>query len=166
MEINRLSNVSSGNPTASQPPDLLSRLRAAGTIEAVVVRQLGDQLLLDSRLGAILTSNRLDYRVGDRLLLSLAGDPDRPILKSRRQSTTPVSLDRGQHPALAQALDRTGIALAAVKRVAPDAVELGMSNRTVRLAGRLPIAEQHSLLLLRDAANGRIELEPVDSKTV
>ncbi len=164
MEINRFSDVSNSKPASSRPADLLARLRAAGTIEAVVVRQIGEQLLLDSRLGSILTSNRLDYRPGDRLLLSLSGDPERPVLQSRRQPAATVTLERGQHPALAQALGKARSALAAVERVAPGSVLLRISNQSVRLDGRLPLAEKHSLLQVRDAGSGRIEIDPVDLK--
>ena len=76
MDINLPSELTNPRPSTAAGGDLLAQLRAAGTIEAEVIKVLKDSLLLSSRLGEILTRNTLNYKTGDRLYLRL--DERRP----------------------------------------------------------------------------------------
>ena len=91
MDINLPSDLIKPGPASASSGDLLAQLRAAGTIEAEVVKVLQDSLLLRSRLGDILTRNTLNYRAGDRINLRLDERGPAPVLKSSPAPAKPVA---------------------------------------------------------------------------
>ena len=97
MDIKSLSDSLTGRAPVSQNGDLLAQLKAAGTIEAEVIQVLQDKLLLSSRLGDILTSNSLNYKVGDQLNLRLGGSEQNPVLKASPRIPGPIILDGGKN---------------------------------------------------------------------
>ena len=130
MDIKSLSDSLTSRPPVLQNGDLLAQLKAAGTIEAEVIKVLQDKLLLSSRLGDILTSNSLNYKVGDQLNLRLGGSEQNPVLKASPKQTGPMTLTSDQNLRLSRALPSDQPVLAVVTRIVAQRIE-------IRLAGKL-----------------------------
>ena len=93
MDIKIPSEPSSVRAASVQVGDLLSQLRVAGTVEARVVKLLNEnQLLLNTRLGQILTSSTLDYRAGDRIKLRLDESSGQAVLKASSVEIKPLKV--------------------------------------------------------------------------
>ncbi len=162
MDIDRLNPISHNRPAGGDIGDLLTRLRAAGSVEAEVMRVLGERLLLRSELGEILTRNRLDLQTGDRLRLRLAGSDSEPVLRATPVPGKPATIASAELPRLARALPADRPALAEIVRVLPRATEIRLAGRTHTLPLRIEPAGSRLLSLERRPATGSIELRPLE----
>ena len=150
-----------------QPGDLLAQLRAAGTLEAEVVRLLRDnQLLLNSRLGQIRTQNSLDYRVGDRINLRLDESSGQAVFKTSRAEARPILLDGRSNPELVRALPPERPQLARVLRVLARHAEIRLAEQVMRLPRSPEIKAGQWLSLERRDAGQRIEIMPLQNKAL
>lgn len=161
MDIDRLTPIPDTRPAASDVSDLLGRLRAAGSVEAEVIRVLKDQLLLRSELGEILARNRLDLRPGDRVRIRLAGNPSAPVLRVSPAPPKPISVTDDAVPRLARALPADRPVLAEILRVLPAATEIRWAGRTHSLPLRIESADRSLLSLERRPATATIVLTPL-----
>jgi hypothetical protein len=166
MDIKSLSALLTGKPAASQTGDLLAQLKAAGTIEAEVIKVLQGKLLLSSRLGEILTSNTLNYKPGDQINLRLSGDEQNPVLKASPRIPRPVTLDSGQNPRLNRALPLDQPVLAVVSKVTTRRIEIRLAGQTLTLPRPAGVSKNQLLNLQRNDARRTIEITPVDRKLI
>ena len=70
-------------PSQAVNPVLIDSLRTAGGLEAEILQSTRGQLLLQTRLGQLLTLNTLGFRSGERLLLRLDSEAETPRLLVR-----------------------------------------------------------------------------------
>ena len=149
-----------------QSSNLLAQLKAAGTIEAEVIKVLQDKLLLSSRLGEILTSNSLNYKTGDQLNLRLAGSDLEPVLKVSPRQSGPVTLDDNQNPRLTRLVPVNTAVLAIVTSVVPQRIQIRLAEQILTLPHQPGIARGQLLSLQRNNASQKIEITPVDRKLI
>ena len=166
MDIKSLDESLTVRFPVSQSGNLLAQLKAAGTIEAEVIRVLQDKLLLSSRLGEILTSNSLNYKAGDQLNIRLAGSDLEPVLKVSPRQSGPVTLDSNQIPRLSRLVPVNGAVLAIVTSVAPPRIQIRLADQILTLPRQPGIARDQLLSLQRNNANQKIEIKPVDRKLI
>ena len=167
MEIRNSSDLPGAQLGIARVSDLLTQLRAAGSIEAEVVKLLQDnKLLLNTRLGQILTSNKLQYRPGDRLMLRLDDSGQQPVLKVSTPAVKTVSLDSRQHPELARQLPPDQPLLARVVKIVAQRAEVQLADQLVRLPRQITAVRNQVLSLRRNDANRSIEVTPIDRKAI
>lgn len=167
MEIRNSSDMPGAQPGITRVSDLLTQLRAAGSIEAEVVKLLQDnKLLLNTRLGQILTSNKLHYKPGDRIILRIDDSGQQPVLKVSAPAVKPVSLDGRQHPELVRQLPPDQPLLARVVKVVAQRAEVQLAEQLVRLPRQITAVRNQILSLRRNDANRSIEVTPIDRKAV
>ncbi len=155
------------NPAVKQVGDLLAQLKAAGTIEAQVVKLLKDnQLLLTSRLGQILTSNSLDYKPGDRVNLRLDESSGQPVLKASPAAVKPIRLDSRENPELTRLLPPERPMLARVARIVAQRAEIQIADNIVRLPRQLMFPRNQILSLQREDSQRSIEIRPLQPKAI
>lgn len=166
MDIKISSELPPTKPVVS-PGDLLAQLKAAGTVEAEVMKQLqGKQLLLSSRLGEILTANSLSYKSGDRLILRLDDSTGQPVLKASPGTEKPTVLDSRQNPELARALVPNQPRLARVVRIIAQQAEIQLADQLLKLPRQLALARNQLLSLRRNDRDHGVEISRVDSKSI
>ena len=166
MDIKSLSDSLTGRPPVSQNGDLLAQLKAAGTIEAEVIKVLQDKLLLSSRLGDILTSNSLNYKVGDQLNLRLGGSEQNPVLKASPKQSGPMTLSSDQNLRLSRALPADQPVLAVVTRIVAQRIEIRLAEQILTLPRQPGIARDQLISLKLNNASRTIEITPVDRKMI
>ena len=166
MDIKSLDESLPVRSTVSQPGNLLVQLKAAGTIEAEVIRVLQDKLLLSSRLGEILTSNSLNYKTGDRLIVRLAGSDLEPVLKVSPRQSGPVTIDSNQNPRLSRLVPVDRAVLAIVTSVAPQRTQVRIAEQILNLPRQPGIVRGQLLSLQRNNASQQVEIKPVDRKLI
>ncbi|MBT8435560.1 MAG: flagellar hook-length control protein FliK [Gammaproteobacteria bacterium] len=166
MDIKSLSDSLTSRPPVSQAGDLLAQLKAAGTIEAEVIKVLQNKLLLSSRLGDILTSNSLNYKVGDQLNLRLGGSKQSPVLKASPKQAGPVTLASDQNLRLSRALPSGQPVLAVVTRIVAQRIEIRLAEQILTLPRQPGIARDQLISLKQNNANRTIEITPVDRKMI
>lgn len=166
MDIKSLDDSLPVRSPVSQSGNLLAQLKAAGTIEAEVIRVMQDKLLLSSRLGEILTSNSLNYKAGDQLNLRLSGSEQEPVLKVSSRQTGPVTLDSKQNPRLARLVPANTAVLAIITQVTSQRIQLRLAEQTLTLPRQPGVARGQLLSLQRNNANQNIEIKPLDRKLI
>jgi len=166
MDIKSLSEFLTGKPAAVETGDLLAKLKAAGTIEAEVIKVLQGKLLLSSRLGEILTTNTLNYKPGDQINLRLGGDEQNPVLKASPGIPRPVTLDSGQNPRLSRALPPHQSVLAVVSRITTQRIEIRLAGQVLTLPRPPGVTRNQLLVLQRNDATRNIEITPLDRKLI
>jgi len=166
MDIKILSELLTGKPAVSQTGDLLAQLKAAGTIEAEVIKVLQGKLLLSSRFGEILTTNTLNYKPGDQINLRLSGDAQNPVLKASPKIPGPVILDSGQNPRLSRALPPGQSVLAVVSRITAQRIEIRLADQILTLPRQSGVVRNQLLSLQRNDAGRSIEITPLDRKLI
>ena len=166
MDIKILSELLTGKPAVSQTGDLLAQLKAAGTIEAEVIKVLQGKLLLSSRFGEILTTNTLNYKPGDQINLRLSGDAQNPVLKASPRTPGPVILDSGQNPRLSRALPPGQPVLAVVSRITAQRIEIRLADQILTLPRQSGIVRNQLLSLQRNDVGRSIEITPLDRKLI
>ncbi len=167
MEIKNSSDLPGAQPGTTRVSDLLTQLRAAGSIEAEVVKLLQDnKLLLNTRLGQILTSNKLHYRPGDRVILRLDDSGQQPVLKVGAPAVKSVSLDSRQHPELVRQLPPDQPVLARVVNVVAQRAEVQLAEQLLKLPRQVTAVRNQILSLRRSDANRSIEVTPIDRKVI
>jgi hypothetical protein len=166
MDIKSLSDSLTSRPPASQNSDLLAQLKTAGTIEAEVIKVLQDKLLLSTRLGDILTSNSLNYKVGDQLNLRLGGSEQNPVLKASPKQSGPVTLTSDQNLRLSRALPSEQPVLAVVTRIVAQRIEIRLAEKILTLPRQPGIARDQLISLKQNNAKTTIEITPVDRKMI
>ena len=166
MDINFSTDSINPRVASSPVPDLLAQLRAAGTVEAEVIRLLQGQLLLSSRLGEILTRNTLDYRPGDRISLRLDESAGYPVLKASPAPRERINLDSAQYPELARALPPDRPMLAVVTRVVASQVEIRLAGQVMQLPRAAELMKNQLLGLRRIDSRRSIEVTPLERKSV
>ena len=166
MDIKILSELLTGKPVVSQTGDLLAQLKAAGTVEAEVIKVLQGKLLLSSRFGEILTTNTLNYKPGDQINLRLSGDAQNPVLKASPRIPGPVILDSGQNPRLSRALPSGQSVLAVVSGITAQRIEIRLAGQILTLPRQPGVARNQLLSLQRDDARRSIEITPLDRKLI
>ncbi len=166
MDIKSLSDSLTSRPPVPQNGDLLAQLKAAGTIEAEVIKVLQDKLLLSSRLGDILTSNSLNYKVGDQLNLRLGGSEQNPVLKASPKQTGPMILTSDQNLRLSRALPTDQPVLAVVTRIVAQRIEIRLAEQILTLPRQPGIARDQLISLKQNNAKTTIEITPVDRKMI
>ncbi len=166
MDIKGLNDSLTGRSSFFQAGDLLAQLKAAGTIEAEVIKVLQGKLLLSSRLGEILTTNSLNYKTGDRLNLRLSGSEQNPVLKASPNQPEPVTLESSKNPRLSRALPADQPVLAVVTKIAAQRIEIRLAEQILTLPRHVGVSQNQLLHLQRNAANRTIEITPVDRKLI
>jgi len=166
MDIKSLDDSLTSRPPVSQNGDLLAQLKAAGTIEAEVIKVLQDKLLLSSRLGDILTSNSLNYKVGDQLSLRLAGSEQNPVLKTSPKQSGPMTLHSDQNLRLSRALPADQPVLAVVTKIAAQRIEIRLAEQILTLPRQPGIARDQLISLKQNNTKRTIEISPVDRKMI
>jgi hypothetical protein len=166
MDIKSLNDSLTSRPPVSQNGDLLAQLKAAGTIEAEVIKVFQDKLLLSSRLGEILTSNSLNYKVGDQFNLRLAGSEQNPVLKASPKQSGPMTLNSDQNLRLSRALPNDQPVLAVVTRIAGQRIEIRLAEQILTLPRQPGIARDQLISLKQNNSNRTIEITPVDRKMI
>ena len=166
MDIKSLSDSLTSRPPVLQNGDLLAQLKAAGTIEAEVIKVLQDKLLLSSRLGDILTSNSLNYKVGDQLNLRLGGSEQNPVLKASPKQTGPMTLTSDQNLRLSRALPSDQPVLAVVTRIVAQRIEIRLAEQILTLPRQPGIARDQLISLKQNKSKTTIEITPVDRKMI
>jgi hypothetical protein len=166
MDIKSLDDSLTGRPPVSQNGDLLAQLKAAGTIEAEVIKVLQDKLLLSSRLGDILTTNSLNYKVGDQLNLRLGGSEQNPVLKASPKQTGLMTLNRDQNLRLSRSLPADQAVLAVVTRITAQRIEIRLAEQILTLPRQPGIARDQLLSLQKNKNTGTIQITPVDRKMI
>ena len=166
MDINLPSELNALRPSTATGGDLLAQLRAAGTIEAEVIKVLNDNLLLRSRLGDILTRNTLNYKTGDRLLLRLDERAATPVLKSSPAEPRPVSIETRAYPEIARLLSPERPVLAKVLRIVAQQAEIRLAQTAVRLPPQVTSRPGDLLRLVRDDSRQQIEITPLQAKVI
>jgi hypothetical protein len=167
MEISNLPPTahSKGN-VADAPPDILSRLKQLGSIQARVVSVANGQAVLLTRLGEITGSNALKLRAGDTVQIRLDGDKQNPVLK--------VIPSQDQVTVLAADKFLKLIALLPANRPTPATVVSQQGNNTLLQIGAeqtsIPLQSQlkigQLLNLLHRDASGTIEIKSVDHQKI
>ncbi len=161
------SSLPATEPAVSQVRDLLTQLKAAGTIDAEVIKLLqGSKLLLSSRLGDILTTNNLSYKPGDKLRLRFDDSAQQPILKVSQRYPKPIILDSRQHPELARALLPDRPMLAQVIKLAAQQAQIRLAGAVLTLPRQVAPSRNGVLSLQRNDIRHQIEITPIDSKAI
>ena len=167
MDIKIPSDLPATKPAVAQVEQLLAQLKAAGRIEAEVVKLLhNNQLLLSSRLGDILTSNSLNYRAGDRVYLRLDDSSGQPVLKTSPRAAEPTLLDSRQYPKLARALPPDRPVLARVIRIIAQQAEIQLAEQILKLPREVAPVRNQLLSLQRLERQHNIEITPLDNKAI
>ncbi len=167
MDIKIPSDLPATKPVVSQVGDLLAQLKAAGTIEAEVLKLLpGNKLLLSSRLGDILTSNSLNYQAGDRLNLRFDDSAQQPVLRVSPRPGKPLLLDSRQNPELTRALTSDRPMLARVIRIVAQQAEIRLADQTLKLPRQVALVKNQLLSLRRNDARHSIEITRLERKAV
>ena len=166
MDIKSLDDSLPARTPVLQSSNLLAKLKAAGTVEAEVIKVLQDRLLLSSRLGEILTSNSLNYKKGDQLTLRLAGSDREPVLKVSPRLSGPVTIEVNQNPRLGRLVPVNTAVLAIVTSVTPQRIEIRIAEQILTLSRQPGLARGQLLSLQRNNTNQKIEIKPVDRKLI
>lgn len=167
MDLKIPSQLPGLKPAPAPIGDLLNQLRAAGTVEAEVIKLLKDnQLLLSSRLGQILTSNALKYRVGDRVNLRLDESSGQAVLKASPPLDKPLKLDSREYPQLTRVLPRERPLLALVVGNSNGKTEIRLAEQIVRLPRELTLPKNQLLSLQRRDQGRSIEIRQLPNKTI
>ena len=166
MDIKIPTDSVSPRPVSSQATDLLAKLKAAGTVEAEVIRQLQGKLLLSSRVGDILTSNTLNYKPGDRVSLRLDGSAQNPVLKVSSVPIKPINLDSRQHTDLARALPPDQPVLARVARIVAQQAEIQLYGQTLKLPRQVNTVKNQLLSLRLNESRRNIEVTLLERKAI
>jgi len=166
MDIKSLNESLTSRPPVSQNGDLLAQLKAAGTIEAEVIKVLQDKLLLRSRLGDILTSNSLNYKVGDQLNLRLGGSEQNPVIKASPKQSGSMTLNSDQNLRLSRALPADQPVLAVVTKIAAQRIEIRLAEQILTLPRQPGIAQEQLISLKQNNIKRTIEITPVDRKMI
>ncbi len=166
MDIDRLNPTPDARPAGGGIADLLARLRAAGSVEAEVVRVLREQLLLRSELGEILTRNRLDLRPGDRVRIRLAGSVADPVLRASPAPERPVTIASAELPRLARSLPVDRPVLAEILRVLPQATRIRFAGQIHTLPMRIESGQRPLLGVEHRPATRTIELQPLERASI
>ena len=165
MEIKQPADLPQRSP-GLQTRDLLSLLRAAGTIEAEVLELLPHQLLLKTSLGQILTSNRLPFEAGDRILLRLDRNGEQPVLKASQAPVRPRVLASHRHPELGRLLELRQPRLASVVRASSGRLEIRIGEQNLTLPGQASLVRGQLLSLRLNKNRAVIEIQPLDKKPI
>lgn len=166
MDINLPSELTSPRSSTAAAGDLLTQLRAAGTIEAEVIKVLQDSLLLRSRLGEILTRNTLNYKPGDRLYLRLDERGPTPVLKSSPAESRPVAIESRVYPEIARLLPPERPVLAKVLRVVAQQAEVRLAQTLVKLPPQVTAKRGELLRLARNDSRQQIDIIPLQAKAI
>lgn len=166
MDIRIFNQIVSGRPVVADVGDLLTQLRAAGTVEAEVISRLPDSLLLQTRLGRILTHDRHHFQPGDRLELRLEGDRERPVLKASDAAPRPLTLDANRNPRLAELLPANRAVLASIARVLAESTLIRIADQLLTLPVRIERPREQLLSLLYQPRQQAVEVEPVERKSL
>lgn len=166
MDIDRLNPIPDTRPAGGGIADLLARLRAAGSVEAEVVRVLRDQLLLRSELGEILARGRLDLRPGDRVRIRLAGTDANPVLRASPAPERPMTIASAELPRLARSLPVDRPVLAEVLRVLPQATRIRLAGQVHTVPMRIESGRGPLLRIEHRPATRTIELRPLERASI
>ena len=166
MDIKSLNESLTSRPPVSKNGDLLAQLKAAGTIEAEVIKVLQDKLLLRSRLGDILTSNSLNYKVGDQLNLRLGGSEQNPVIKASPKQSGSMTLNSDQNLRLSRALPADQPVLAVVTKIAAQRIEIRLAEQILTLPRQPGIVRDQLISLKQNNTKRTIEISPVDRKMI
>ena len=164
MDIRFLNQAPSGRATELDLANLLPRLRAAGTVEAVVISRLADSLLLQTPLGRIETTNRLRFQPGDRLELRVSGEPEQPVLKVRDATPRPQVLNSAANPRLLEVLSTDRAVLASVVQVRAETTLIRIADQLLTLPTRLEQPRGQLLSLTRNLPAQTVSIEPIERK--
>jgi len=167
MDISKIPD-NLNTPTSRQlsPVDLFKQITQLGSIEAKVALIEKGQALLSTRLGQIISSNTLDLKQGDRLILRPGDNPQNPVLKITKLPNPPTSLNIATNSSLSQALP-TGKAVSALvigQQAGKTTIQIGRQQISIQSPVDLKPGQLISLVKSPDKQN--IELRLVNHQQV
>lgn len=166
MEISNANKPVSSTATPLPIGELSELLSRSGPIEARVLKLLDGGLLLGSRLGEILTSNNLKFKVGDRLTLRIDGDAGKPLLRVTAATPRPILIDLRDAPALTRLLLPGRPQLASVVAHGAEKMQFKIDNQRLSTTAHPGLRKGQLVSLLRSAERHSVEIRPLDARPV
>ena len=151
---------------AIQGSDLLSLLKASGSVEARVISLFDGKLLLSSRIGEILTSNTLGFKRGDLLLLRLLVKDGQPVLRVSRPPARSIVFDSSGYSRLNRLLAPDKPVLARVIGVSEAGLQVKLGQVNISIPVRSGYKPGQLITLVQDARRQSVEIQTLDTKAI
>ncbi len=144
--------------------DTLQNLQQAGLFRAVVVKQAGNQVLLDTAFGKITGTAPDQLKTGDEILARLTTLKPLPTLKIEQHMSRLLTLPKAQFKAIAQNLNNT-VLTAKVVAQSNNLTSLKINNQIIQInrQDNLQIGET---LFLKDAGKAQLQLIRIQPQAI
>ncbi len=144
--------------------DILQNLQQAGLFRAVVVKQTGNQVLLDTAFGKITGKAPDQLKTGDEILARLTALKPQPTLKIEQHTSSLLTLAKAQFKAVAQNLNNT-VLTAKVVAQSNNLTSLRINNQVIQI-NRQDSLQIGETLLLKDAGKEQIQLIRIQPQAI
>jgi hypothetical protein len=144
--------------------DILQNLQNAGLFRAVVVKQTGNQVLLDTAFGNITGKAPDQLKTGDEIMARITTIKPQPTLKIEQQISQLLTLPKAQFKSVVQNINSAVLAAKVVSH-SNNQTLLNINNQVI------PINRQDSLqigetLLLKDTGTNQLQLIRIQPQAV
>jgi hypothetical protein len=144
--------------------DILQSLQQAGLFRAVVVKQTGNQVLLDTAFGKITGKAPDQLKTGDEILARLTSLKPLPTLKIEQHTSRLLTLSKAQFKAVAQNLNNT-VLTAKVVAQGNNLTSLRINNQVIQI-NRQDSLQIGETLLLKDAGKEQLQLLRIQPQSI
>jgi hypothetical protein len=148
----------------SRVQDILENLQQAGLFRAVVVKQTGNQVLLDTAFGSISGKAPGQLKTGDEILARLTALKPQPMLKIEQHTSKLVTLAKTQFKGLTQNLN-SALLTAKVVSQSNNHTLLKINNQIIQI-NRQDSLQTGETLLLKDAGKNQLQIIRIQPQAV
>ncbi len=143
---------------------ILQNLQQVGLFRAIVVKQTGNQVLLDTAFGNITGKAPEQLKAGDEILARLTALKPQPTLKIEQHIARLITLDKTPFKAL---LQNTNSALLSARVVSQNNQHtlLKINNQVIQI-NRQPGLQTGETLLLKETGKNQLQLIRLQPQTV
>lgn len=144
--------------------DILQNLQQAGLFKAIVIKQTGNQVLLDTAFGNITGKAPDQLKTGDEILARVTTLQPQPTLKIEQHTPKLLTLAKSQFKGLALNLDTTVLAAKVVSHT-NNHTQLKINNQIIQI-NRQQSLQEGETLLLKDAGKNQLQLIRIQPQTI
>lgn len=144
--------------------DTLQNLQQAGLFRAVVVKQTGNQLLLDTAFGKVTGKAPDQLKTGDEIMARLTALKPQPTLKIEQHISKLLTLPKTQFKAAIQNLNNAVLSAKVVSH-SNNHTQLKINNQIIQI-NRQDSLQIGETLLLKDAAKNQLQLIRIQPQAI
>ncbi len=144
--------------------DILQNLQQAGLFRAVVVKQTGNQVLLDTAFGKVTGKAPDQLKTGDEILARLTALKPQPTLKIEQHISQLLTLAKTQFKAAFQNLNDAVLSAKVVSH-SNSHTQLKINNQIVQI-NRQDSLQIGETLLLKDAGKNQLQLIRIQPQAI